>query len=168
MVANVGDSRGVLCQDGRAVPMSDDHKPNRPDERRRIELAGGMVVTVGVARVGGILAVSRAIGDSPLKQFVPATPEYKVIRRDPSQKFIILATDGLWDVVSNQEVTFMLLGCPLSVDVGGGFHLGEMELQRSWSRRAGVDGIPQVRWLSSPWRLSPPFAEDRGTTSVPW
>uniref|UniRef100_A0A6U6BKW0 PPM-type phosphatase domain-containing protein n=1 Tax=Guillardia theta TaxID=55529 RepID=A0A6U6BKW0_GUITH len=81
MVANVGDSRGVLCQDGRAVPMSDDHKPNRPDERRRIELAGGMVVTVGVARVGGILAVSRAIGDSPLKQFVPATPEYKVIRR---------------------------------------------------------------------------------------
>mmetsp|Transcript_15191 Transcript_15191/g.34864 ORF Transcript_15191/g.34864 Transcript_15191/m.34864 type:complete len:702 (-) Transcript_15191:95-2200(-) len=103
MVANVGDSRGVLCQDGRAVPMSDDHKPNRPDERRRIELAGGMVVTVGVARVGGILAVSRAIGDSPLKQFVPATPEYKVMRRDSSQKFVILATDGLWDVVSNQE-----------------------------------------------------------------
>lgn len=35
-VANVGDSRAILCRDGRAVAMSDDHKPDRPDEARRV------------------------------------------------------------------------------------------------------------------------------------
>lgn len=47
-VANVGDSRAVLCSGGRAVPMSKDHKPNDPDEKKRIEAAGGRVVLYGV------------------------------------------------------------------------------------------------------------------------
>jgi serine/threonine protein phosphatase PrpC len=66
-VANVGDSRAVLVRgfpSANAIPLSVDHKPNRPEERRRIAEAGGRVVYMfGVPRVNGILAVSRAFGD---------------------------------------------------------------------------------------------------------
>ena len=48
-----------------AVPLSEDHKPNRTDERQRIESAGGVVVWAGTWRVGGVLAVSRAFGKCP-------------------------------------------------------------------------------------------------------
>lgn len=46
-----------------AFPLSEDHKPNRTDERQRIESAGGVVVWAGTWRVGGVLAVSRAFGE---------------------------------------------------------------------------------------------------------
>ena len=51
-----------------AKPLSEDHKPNRQDERARIEDAGGVVVWAGTWRVGGVLAVSRAFGDRLLKK----------------------------------------------------------------------------------------------------
>jgi protein phosphatase 1L len=50
--------------------LSEDHKPNRTDERSRIEAAGGVVVWAGTWRVGGVLAVSRAFGDRLLKRYV--------------------------------------------------------------------------------------------------
>ncbi|KAG8652831.1 probable protein phosphatase 2C 75 isoform X3 [Manihot esculenta] len=62
VVANCGDSRAVLCRGGRAIPLSFDQKPDRPDELARIEAAGGHVIFVNGARVEGILAMSRAIG----------------------------------------------------------------------------------------------------------
>ncbi|XP_038883693.1 probable protein phosphatase 2C 75 isoform X2 [Benincasa hispida] len=62
IVANCGDSRAVLCRGGRAIPLSNDHKPDRNDELARIEAAGGRVIFVNGARVEGILAMSRAIG----------------------------------------------------------------------------------------------------------
>ncbi|KAJ0663971.1 putative protein-serine/threonine phosphatase [Helianthus annuus] len=61
-VANCGDSRTVLCRNGRAIPLSVDHKPNREDERARIEGCGGRIIFSNGARVEGILAMSRAIG----------------------------------------------------------------------------------------------------------
>ena len=51
-----------------ALALSEDHKPNRTDERSRIEAAGGVVVWAGTWRVGGVLAVSRAFGDRLLKR----------------------------------------------------------------------------------------------------
>ncbi|XP_039066776.1 probable protein phosphatase 2C 75 isoform X2 [Hibiscus syriacus] len=62
VVANCGDSRAVLYRGGKAIPLSFDHKPDRPDELARIEAAGGRVIFVNGARVEGILAMSRAIG----------------------------------------------------------------------------------------------------------
>lgn len=51
VVGNVGDSRAVLCSDGRAAPLSSDHKPNKPEERRRIQALGGRVVySFGIPR----------------------------------------------------------------------------------------------------------------------
>ncbi|KAM3300617.1 hypothetical protein ACQJBY_041573 [Aegilops geniculata] len=74
-VANVGDSRAVISKSGKAIALSDDHKPNRSDERKRIESAGGIVMWAGTWRVGGVLAMSRAFGNRLLKQFVVAEPE---------------------------------------------------------------------------------------------
>ncbi|CAN1301196.1 Probable protein phosphatase 2C 59 [Linum perenne] len=75
LVANVGDSRAVICRGGNAIAVSRDHKPDQTDERQRIEDAGGFVMWAGTWRVGGVLAVSRAFGDRMLKQYVVADPE---------------------------------------------------------------------------------------------
>lgn len=102
-IANVGDSRAVMSRGGKAIALSIDHKPNRPEERERIENAGGVVVWAGTWRVGGVLAVSRAFGDRPLKKYVVPTPEIRTEAITPEDEFVIFASDGLWDVMSNQE-----------------------------------------------------------------
>ena len=86
-----------------AMALSEDHKPNRTDERKRIENAGGVVVWAGTWRVGGVLAVSRAFGDRLLKRYVVATPDIQEELLSWQDEVVILATDGLWDVISNQE-----------------------------------------------------------------
>ncbi|KAM7463701.1 hypothetical protein LguiA_031822 [Lonicera macranthoides] len=102
-VANVGDSRTVVSKAGRAIPLSDDHKPNRSDERKRIENAGGVVMWAGTWRVGGVLAMSRAFGNRMLKQFVVADPEIQDQEIDKELELLVLASDGLWDVVPNED-----------------------------------------------------------------
>ncbi|XP_072993645.1 probable protein phosphatase 2C 7 [Typha latifolia] len=102
-VGNVGDSRVIISKAGKAIALSDDHKPNRSDERKRIENAGGVVIWAGTWRVGGVLAMSRAFGNRLLKQFVVAEPEIQEQEIDDELEFLILASDGLWDVVSNEE-----------------------------------------------------------------
>ncbi|XP_068469354.1 probable protein phosphatase 2C 8 isoform X2 [Phaseolus vulgaris] len=69
VVANCGDSRAVLCRGGLAVPLSLDHKPDRPDERERIEAAGGIVINWNGSRVLGVLATSRSIEVLCVKRF---------------------------------------------------------------------------------------------------
>lgn len=111
LCANAGDSRAVLCRGGRALPLSIDHKPTLPLERRRIERAKSIVAR---GRVNGVLALSRALGDFSFKRrpFVPweeqavtcvpdvtSTP----IQRD-ADEFAIVACDGIWDVMSNEQV----------------------------------------------------------------
>ncbi|KAI8531425.1 hypothetical protein RHMOL_Rhmol11G0135900 [Rhododendron molle] len=102
LVANVGDSRVVACRAGSAVPLSIDHKPDRSDERQRIEQAGGFIIWAGTWRVGGVLAVSRAFGDKLLKPYVVAEPEIQEEEIDGID-FIIIASDGLWNVLSNKD-----------------------------------------------------------------
>ncbi|XP_010913717.1 probable protein phosphatase 2C 76 isoform X2 [Elaeis guineensis] len=102
-VANVGDSRTVVSKAGKAIPLSDDHKPNRSDERKRIENAGGVVMWAGTWRVAGVLAMSRAFGNRLLKQFVVAEPEIQEQEVNDELELLILASDGLWDVVPNEN-----------------------------------------------------------------
>ncbi|XP_055386661.1 protein phosphatase 1L isoform X2 [Condylostylus longicornis] len=107
IVANVGDSRGVMCDSrGNAIPLSFDHKPQQVRERKRIHDAGGFIAFRGVWRVAGILATSRAMGDYPLKDknLVIADPDILAFElNDHKPSFIILASDGLWDTFSNEE-----------------------------------------------------------------
>ncbi|GMJ11913.1 ABA-HYPERSENSITIVE GERMINATION 3, ARABIDOPSIS THALIANA PROTEIN PHOSPHATASE 2CA [Hibiscus trionum] len=101
IIANCGDSRAVLCRNGAALPLSDDHKPDRPDELLRIQEAGGRVIYWDGPRVLGVLAMSRAIGDNYLKPFVIPEPEVTITERKSEDECLILASDGLWDVVTN-------------------------------------------------------------------
>ncbi|KZV36442.1 putative protein phosphatase 2C 51 [Dorcoceras hygrometricum] len=101
VVAHCGDSRAVISRGGVVIQLSDDHKPDRADELERIVGSGGKVIDWNGQRVMGVLATSRSIGDGCLKPFVTQEPEVKVVDRTDSDEFLILASDGLWDVVSN-------------------------------------------------------------------
>ncbi|GMI96957.1 hypothetical protein like AT2G30020 [Hibiscus trionum] len=104
VVSNAGDCRAVLSRGGAAEALTSDHRPFREDERNRIQNLGGYVdLCRGVWRVHGSLAVSRGIGDHHLKPWVIAEPETKIVSIEPEYEFLILASDGLWDKVSNQE-----------------------------------------------------------------
>ncbi|CAL5364525.1 unnamed protein product [Camellia sinensis] len=111
VVPNCGDSRAVLSRRGVAVSMSNDHKPDRPDELERIEGAGGRVIDWNGPRVLGVLSTSRSIGDHYLKPFVIPKPEIIVSKRTSADEFLILATDGLWDVVSNEVACQVVRRC---------------------------------------------------------
>ena len=80
LVSNCGDSRAVLwdqADGGVDFALSLDHKPSRRAEKRRIEALGGRITYFGVPRVNGVLAVSRAIGDSAYKRFIISDPEQR-------------------------------------------------------------------------------------------
>ncbi|XP_015886303.1 probable protein phosphatase 2C 9 [Ziziphus jujuba] len=102
-IANVGDSRAVLSRRGQAVQMTTDHEPNT--ERGSIENRGGFVSNMpgDVARVNGQLAVSRAFGDKNLKNHLRSDPDIQNADIGPDTDLLILASDGLWKVMSNQE-----------------------------------------------------------------
>eukprot|EP01018_Ginkgo_biloba_P000467 Gb_30416 [translate_table: standard] len=111
VVANCGDSRAVLSRGGKAIPLSVDHKPDHPEEMGRIEAAGGRVIFWNGYRVLGVLATSRSIGDRYLKPYVIAEPEITVSRRADDDECLILASDGLWDVLSNEIVCEIARKC---------------------------------------------------------
>lgn len=104
VVANAGDCRAVLSRAGTAEALTSDHRAGREDERQRIESLGGFVDNItGTWRVQGTLAVSRGIGDRHLKEWISAEPEVQKLRITADCEFLILASDGLWDAVTNQE-----------------------------------------------------------------
>ncbi|KAG6626265.1 hypothetical protein I3843_15G031200 [Carya illinoinensis] len=104
MVANCGDSRAVLCRGKKPMALSVDHKPDREDEYARIEAAGGKVIQWNGHRVFGVLAMSRSIGDRYLKPWIIPEPEVMFLPRAKDDECLILASDGLWDVMTNEEV----------------------------------------------------------------
>lgn len=104
IVGNVGDCRGYLYRDSNPVEIAVPHFPSRDDEKERIKANGGAIVWHGTWRVNGILAVSRSIGDYNLKKYVIADPDVTRFSLNPdSDEFLILASDGLWDVISPEE-----------------------------------------------------------------
>eukprot|EP01018_Ginkgo_biloba_P025526 Gb_22266 [translate_table: standard] len=104
VVGNAGDCRAVLCRGGNAEALTCDHRAEREEERKRIENLGGYVdIHHGAWRVQGTLAVSRSIGDLHLKEWISAEPETKKLPITSDCEFLIMASDGLWEKVSNQE-----------------------------------------------------------------
>ena len=98
-IANVGDSRAVLKRSDKAERLSIDHKADNPDEVARIKKSGGIVLD---NRVGGVLAVTRAFGDHSLKKSgLIATPYVAKITLKPFDRFLVIASDGIWDELSD-------------------------------------------------------------------
>ncbi|KAK1428659.1 hypothetical protein QVD17_17498 [Tagetes erecta] len=117
VVSNAGDCRAVISRGGAAEALTSDHRPSRLDEKQRIESLGGYVDSIrGVSRVLGSLAVSRGIGDRSLKQWITAEPETKVFKLLPEFEFLIMASDGLWEKVSNQEAVDLARPFCASID----------------------------------------------------
>lgn len=108
-VANAGDSRCILNRGGRAIDLSIDHKPQLYTEKERVLRAGGLIAD---GRINGGLNLSRSIGDfyyksnsalPPNKQMVISEPEIQVVQIEPTDKFIVIACDGIWEVMTSQQ-----------------------------------------------------------------
>ncbi|CAN6541035.1 unnamed protein product [Malus baccata var. baccata] len=104
ITSNCGDSRALLCRGTETIPLTVDQKPDREDELKRIEGEGGKVINWNGARVFGVLAMSRAIGDRYLRPWIIPVPEVTFMTRTDEDECLILASDGLWDVMTNEEV----------------------------------------------------------------
>jgi len=108
-VANAGDCRAVLCESGRAVNLTHDHRPEDEKERARIEKAGGYVED---GRVNGVLAMSRALGDffhkgadcAPEEQGLTACPDIVSRNLSPEDEFVVMGCDGVWETMTSDEV----------------------------------------------------------------
>lgn len=109
-VANAGDSRAVMGQGGKAVPLSFDHKPENEEEIRRIEAAGS---TITDGRVDGNLNLTRALGDLKYKQKEHLKAEEHPITANPDtyeydisgeSDFVFMGCDGCWETKSNDEM----------------------------------------------------------------
>lgn len=107
---NCGDSRAIVSSNNQIVLSTSDHKPINPIERERIQNAGGSVM---IQRVNGSLAVSRALGDyeyknvegkGPCEQLVSPEPEIYSRERTVHDEFVVLACDGIWDVMTNEDL----------------------------------------------------------------
>eukprot|EP00611_Tribonema_gayanum_P023927 TRINITY_DN5136_c0_g2_i2.p1 TRINITY_DN5136_c0_g2~~TRINITY_DN5136_c0_g2_i2.p1 ORF type:complete len:275 (-),score=68.31 TRINITY_DN5136_c0_g2_i2:471-1295(-) len=112
--ANVGDCRAVLCRNGTALDLTHDHTLAHEAEKARVEAAGG---TISRDRLNGVLQVSRSFGDIEFKVYPPpdgtslwgpkqsliAKPDIQEVKVQPDDGFLILACDGIWDVVQSQQ-----------------------------------------------------------------
>ncbi|TFK53612.1 protein serine/threonine phosphatase 2C [Heliocybe sulcata] len=103
--ANAGDARGVLCRAGKAVRLTYDHKGSDKQEAKRITDAGGFMMS---GRVNGVLAVTRSLGDSSMKEFVVGSPYTTETELCEDDEFLILACDGLWDVIDDQSAVDLI------------------------------------------------------------
>jgi len=108
-VANVGDTRAVLARSGHAVRLTVDHKPSLPEETARITERGGFVK---FKRVNGVLAVSRALGDHSLQPHVSAEPHLARMDLQANDQFLVLACDGVWDVLSDEAACELVAAQP--------------------------------------------------------
>lgn len=109
-VANAGDCRAILCRAGHAIALSRDHVASCLDERERVVKGGGEVKwRVDTWRVGAAaLQVTRSIGDDDLKPAVTAEPEITEICLSLDDEYLVMASDGLWDMISNEEVVSII------------------------------------------------------------
>lgn len=109
-VINLGDCRAVLSRKGLAIPLSKDHKPFWPDEKKRIDNVNRkynknkqIYWDEGDWRIGD-LSVSRSFGDLDNVPYVSHIPETHHYYLQNDDDFIVMACDGLWDVMQNHEV----------------------------------------------------------------
>ncbi|XP_051972312.1 protein phosphatase 1E-like [Xyrauchen texanus] len=99
----LGDSQVMMVKKGQPVELMKPHKPDREDEKKRIEALGGCVIWFGTWRVNGSLSVSRAIGDTQHKPYICGDADSTTLNLDGSEDYLILACDGFYDTVSPEE-----------------------------------------------------------------
>eukprot|EP01113_Clastostelium_recurvatum_P047902 TRINITY_DN8615_c0_g1_i8.p1 TRINITY_DN8615_c0_g1~~TRINITY_DN8615_c0_g1_i8.p1 ORF type:complete len:212 (+),score=28.59 TRINITY_DN8615_c0_g1_i8:686-1321(+) len=131
---DIPDNNNVL--DMEIIRLTLDHRPDLEEERLRIVSLGGDILN---GRVNSTLAVTRAIGDSILSPFIIARPYIKQVRRDlPRDQFLILACDGVWDILSDEQATSIV---QRALAEGGGAHHAAQMLMDSAYTAGSQDNI---------------------------
>ncbi|XP_076451912.1 protein phosphatase 2C-like domain-containing protein 1 [Babylonia areolata] len=112
-LANAGDTRALLVRGNRTYRISKDHTPSSSKERERVVRDGGSLTTSEMdCRVNGVLATTRGLGnhgDPGLKKCVLVDPHTCSVQIDQYAQFIVMATVGVWEVLSDQEVGSLLM-----------------------------------------------------------
>jgi len=103
LAANAGDTKIIIGTRKGFSSLTRDHKPDLPEERARIEHLGGRVLSYGAPRVEGVLAMSRALGDTGLKPYVSSEPRIVEGYLGKENDYAVLACDGVWDVLTPDE-----------------------------------------------------------------
>lgn len=98
---NLGDSRSIVGYDNKVKSISRDHKPELKSEQKYIIKNGGHVSN---GRVQGVLAMSRAVGDKDIQKYINDTPNFFTLKLNKDIKFLLHATDGLFDVLTNKDI----------------------------------------------------------------
>ncbi|XP_034097338.1 protein phosphatase 1F [Drosophila albomicans] len=110
-IAWVGDSKALLVGKRTQLQLVKPHKPESPDERRRIEISGSTVIHAqGQWRVNGILNVARSIGDYSLEAVI-AEPDFVDVPLSEAHDFLVLGSDGLWDHVEESFIVDTVYEC---------------------------------------------------------
>ncbi|XP_016423864.1 protein phosphatase 1K, mitochondrial-like [Sinocyclocheilus rhinocerous] len=148
VVASVGDSRALLCRKGKARKLTDDHTPERKDEKHRIRQSGGLVTwnSVGQANVNGRLAMTRSIGDFDLKKSgVIAEPETTLtLLQHAHDSFLVLTTDGINFSMTNQEICDIINQCHDPTEAAN--VIAEQALQYGSEDNSTVIVVPFGAW----------------------
>ncbi|SCZ91719.1 BZ3500_MvSof-1268-A1-R1_Chr5-1g07628 [Microbotryum saponariae] len=137
--ANVGDARAVLSRKGKAVRLTYDHKGSDAKEAKRITDAGGFVMN---NRVNGVLAVTRSLGDSSMKEFVVGSPYTTETTLGPDDDFLIVACDGVSSAKSVRE-SGRTLTCQIAI-----------ALLQLWDVCQDQEAVDTIRGLSDPQEAS--------------
>ncbi len=109
-IVNLGDCRcTIVYKDGSCKQVTTDHKPDDPKERSRLEKMGGEIYmdSEGTIRIGD-LSLSRAFGDGDNSPYISQKPDVHYKKVTPKTKYVVMACDGLWDVIKNEELNGLL------------------------------------------------------------
>ena len=106
--ANIGDTNCELFSKSNCKKISYEHRCNDSNEENRIKKGNGSIIN---GRVGGIISVTRAFGDFQCKDFGLICEPYinKVNVNFNEKNFLILATDGIWDYISEEDIFFITI-----------------------------------------------------------
>lgn len=151
-IAWLGDSQIILVQQGQVVKLMEPHKPERQDEKERIEALGGFVSHMDCWRVNGTLAVSRAIGDVFQKPYVSGEADAASRELTGSENYLLLACDGFFDVVPHHEVPG-LVQSHLIGQQDNGLHVAEMLVTAARERGSHDNITVMVVFLRDPQEL---------------
>ena len=163
--ANVGDSRAVLCRyidnEYKAIDLSRDHNPNEKDESERVTSKGGHILQyydkimkrfIGPKRIwlknSDIpgLAMSRSFGDEIGHTVgIIATPEVREFKLEGNEKFMIIASDGVWEFISSQQCVDIIKEYYEKGDAEGGVDAIVKESVKRWrNEEETIDDITAI------------------------
>ncbi|KAK6791497.1 hypothetical protein RDI58_010578 [Solanum bulbocastanum] len=108
IISNLGDCRAVLCRNEVTEALTRDHRAKREDERKRIDDKVALLEFKKRLKIH-LLSLLIVIGDGHLKDWVPAEPDTKTLILAPDMEYLVLASDGLWDQVGNQEAIDLIM-----------------------------------------------------------